>query len=79
MSLHLQDQAGCLGPHQIQAPTLGLRAKAVVLEGVGDRKRAGNERVEGRRGKSEELRQSLGKHTGWWTFEVGPFWVWVFS
>lgn len=79
MSLHLQDRAGCLGPHRIQAPSLGLQAKAVVLEGVGDRKRAGNERVKGRRGKPEELRQNLAKRTGCWTFGVGVSWVWVFS
>lgn len=79
VSLLLQDQAGCLCLHQIQAPSLGLQAKAVVLEGVGDRKRTGNERVKGDRGKSEELRQNLGKRTGSLMFEVGVFWVWVFS
>lgn len=79
VSLHLQDQAGCLGLHQIQAPSLGLQAKAVVLEGVGDRKRTGNERVKGARGKSEELRENLGKRTGSLMFEVVVFWVWVFS
>lgn len=79
VTLHLQDQAGCLGLHQIQAPSLGLQAKAVVLEGVGDRKRTGNERVKGDRGKSEELRQNQGKHTGCLMFEVVVFWVLVFS
>lgn len=78
-SLHLQDPAGCLGLHQIQAPSLGLQAKAVVLEGVGDQKRPGNESGKGHRGTSEELRQNLGKHTGWLMFEVVVFWVWVFS
>lgn len=79
VSLHLHDQVGCLGLHQIQAPSLGLQAKAVVLEGVGDRKSTGNERLKGDRGKSEELRQNLGKHTCCLMFEVVVFWVWVFS
>lgn len=79
MSLHLRYQAGCLGLHQIQAPSLGLQAKAVVLEGVGDQKRTGNERVKGDRGRSEGLRQNLGKRTGCLMFEVVVFWVWVFS
>lgn len=79
MTLHLQDQAGCLGLHPSQAPSLGLQAKAVVLEGVGDRKRTGSERVKGDRGRSEQLRQNLGKHTGCLMFEVGVFWAWVFS
>lgn len=76
MSLHLPDQGGCLGLDQIQAPSLGLQATAGVLEGVGDRKRTGNESLFGR---SEELRQNLGKHMGCLMFEVVVFWVWVFS
>lgn len=77
--LHLQYQAGSLGRHQIQAPSLGLQAEAVVLEGVGDRKTTGNERVKEGRRACVELRQNLGKHTGCLTFEVVVFWVWVFS
>lgn len=79
MILHLRYQAGSLGRHQIQAPSLDLRAEAVVLEGVGDRKTTGNERVKERRRACAELRQNLGKRTGCLTFEVVVFWVWVFS
>lgn len=79
MSLHLQTQAERLGLHQIQVPSLGLQAKAVVLEGVGGQKRTGNERVKGDRGKFEEPRQNLEKHMGCLMFEAVVFWVWVFS
>lgn len=79
VSLHLLYQAGSLGLHQIQAPSLGLRAEAAVLEGVGGRKTTGNERVAEDRRPSAEPRQNLGKHTGCLTFEVVVFWVWVFS
>lgn len=51
----------------------------MVLEGVGDRKTTGNERVKEGRRACAELRQNLGKHTGCLTFEVVVFWVWVFS
>lgn len=42
VSLHLQDQDGSLGLHQIQAPSLGLPAEAGGLEEVGDQKGTGN-------------------------------------
>lgn len=81
MSPPLQAQAGGLGLRQIQAPSRGLQAKAVALEGVGDRKRTGSESAKGHLGKSEGLRQNLGKHPEHRCsmFEVVLFWVWVFS
>lgn len=54
MSLHLQDQDGSLGLHQIQAPLLGLPAEAGGLEEEADQKGTGNG------GVMEDHRQFVG-------------------
>lgn len=55
VSLHLQDQNGSLGLHQIQAPSLGLPAVAGGREGEGDQKGSGNVGVNEDRGQLVEL------------------------
>lgn len=76
-SLHLQDQDGDLGLHQIQAPSLDLPAEAVVLEEEGGQKGTANGGVLEDHRQFVELWRNLGKHRDW--FAVGAFWVWVFS
>lgn len=77
VSLHLQDQNGSRGLHQIQAPSLGLPAEAGGLEEEGDQKGTGNGGVM----KDHFVQQSLnlGKHRGLLKIVVGVFSVWVFS
>lgn len=77
VSLHLQDQGGSLGLHQIQAPSLGLPAEAGGLEEGGDQKGTGNGGV--MEDQFVEQWMNLGKHRGLLKIVVEFFSVWVFS